>query len=153
MIGGVDWHLPNLKVTFWRSAFFLVGLMLQFFLSWAAQTNKSWFDCPENILSVRLVHYTQWEQRNQNSRSELFYIKNCLSFVLPVLTPMSPPLSVITMKFRIKQCLKKIAITPESKDRLFVNYTASGCWSTGNILDFDQWLQGPLAPHWVKKRI
>ena len=28
---------------------------------------------------------------------------------------------------------KKIAITPESKDRLFVNYTALGCWS-GNIL-------------------
>ena len=24
---------------------------------------------------------------------------------------------------------KKIAITPESKDRLFVNYTALGCWS------------------------
>ena len=24
MIGGVDWHLPNRKVTFLRSAFFLV---------------------------------------------------------------------------------------------------------------------------------
>ena len=31
---------------------------------------------------------------------------------------------------------KKIAITPESEDRLFVNYTALGFWS-GNILPSD----------------
>ena len=68
---------------------------------------KSWFDCPENILSVSWVHYIQWEQRNQNSRSEWFYIKNCLSFVLQVLTPVLLPLSVITMKFQIKSCFKK----------------------------------------------
>ena len=33
-----------------------------------------------------------------------------------------------------------------------MNYIALGCWS-GNILHSDPWLQGPLAPYWVKKRI
>ena len=36
---------------------------------------------------------------------------------------------------------KNIAITPESKDRLFVNYTALGCWS-GNILHSDSVIAG-----------
>ena len=88
------------KLRFYVRPFF--WLMLQFFLSWAAQINKSWCDCPENILSVSWVRYIQWEQRNQNSRSEWFYIKNCLSFILQVLIPMPSPLSVITMKLRIK---------------------------------------------------
>ena len=105
--------------------------MLQFFLSWAAQTNESWFDCPENILSVSWVRYIQWEQRNQNSRSEWFYIKNCLSFVLQELTPMPPPLSVITMKSRIKYCLKKKRSLSKVKTDCFVNYTAG---TTGSLL-------------------
>ena len=58
--GGVDWHLPNRKVMFLHSAFFS-GWYYNFFLSWAPQTNKSWFDCPENILSESWVHYIQWE--------------------------------------------------------------------------------------------
>ena len=33
-----------------------------------------------------------------------------------------------------------------------MNYTALGCWY-GNILHSDPWLQGPLAPYLVKRRI
>ena len=118
-------------------------LMLQFFLSRGAQTNKSWFDCPDNILSVSWeTQYIQWEQRNQNSRSEWFCIKNCLLFVLQVLTTTPPPtISMITMKS-----------LPKVKTDCFLNYTALGCCS-GNILHSDRWLQRPLAPYWVKGRI
>ena len=101
MVGGVDWHLPNRKVTFLHSAFFLVDAA-SFSVLRQKKTSKSWLDCPENILSVSWVHHIQWEQGNHNSRSEWFYIKNCLSFVLQILTPTPPPLSMITMKFQIK---------------------------------------------------
>ena len=134
------------KLRFYVRPFF--WLMLQFFLSWAAQTNESWFDCPENILSVSWVRYIQWEQRNQNSRSEWFCIKNCLLFVLQVLTTRPPPppphpptISMITMKS-----------LPKVKTDCFLNYTAVG-YCSGNILHSDQWLQRPLAPYWVKGRI
>ena len=46
-LGGVDWHLPNRKVTYLRSAFLLFDAAI-FFLE---ALKQKILDCPENIFS------------------------------------------------------------------------------------------------------
>jgi len=127
MIGGVDWHLPNRKVTFLRSAFFLVDAAIFSFLSRSSH----------DLIALRILStlYPVGAKKSELQVRMILYQKLFVVCFASTNTHASPSLRD-NHEIPNKVMFKKVAITPESKDRLFMNYTALGCCS-GNILHSD----------------